>query len=347
MSSPGRRRWASRDSLRRSDLVRIILRGAFGDRITTEEPLAPYTSFRIGGPAQWFLKVQSVEELQEAVRVAQRAHIPYLVLGGGSNVLVSDDGVDGLVILNRARRFSVRPSPAGLRLIADSGVSLPWLAGKLAQGGVSGLEWAIGVPGTVGGAVVQNAGAWGHEIKDRLVSVEWLTPDGQVEEVPAKRLKLEYRHSALLDMPPGERPTILRAKFEVERGDPAEVQRRLRCYILRRTTSQPRAPSGGSVFRNPPGDYAGRLIEAVGLKGHRIGNAQFSPKHANFIVNLGGATAADVRALIELARQRVREQFGITLELEIELVGRWEQEAEGDEPDTPPPAEGQQGEKEP
>ncbi|MDQ7028323.1 MAG: UDP-N-acetylmuramate dehydrogenase [Ardenticatenia bacterium] len=344
MSTPRRGRWASRDSLRRSDLVRIILRGAFGDRILTDEPLAPYTSFRIGGPAQWFLKAESVEELREAVRVAQRAHIPYLVLGRGSNVLVSDDGVDGLVILNRTRRFTVRPASAGLLLVADSGVSLPKLAGKLAQGGVSGLEWAIGIPGSVGGAVVQNAGAWGHEIKDRLVSVEWLTPDGQIEEVPAQRLELDYRRSALLDVPPGKRPIILRAKFQVDRGKPTEVQRRLRCYIMRRTTSQPRAPSGGSVFRNPPGDYAGRLIEAVGLKGHRIGNAQFSPKHANFIINLGGATAEDVRALIDLARRRVRDAFGITLELEIELVGRWEEEDESQAQDHTPPAQGQEGE---
>lgn len=329
MSDARRRRWASRETLRRSDLVRLILKGAFEDRLKADEPLAPYTSFRIGGPAEWFLRVDTVEDLKQAVEIAQRARIPYLVLGGGSNVLVSDKGVDGLVILNRSRRFSVRPTAEGLRLVVDSGVSLPWLVGRLAQGGISGLEWAIGIPGTVGGAVVQNAGAWGQEIKDRLLWVEWLTKEGQVETVPAERLKLGYRHSMLLDLPPGERPVVLRAAFRVDRESPEEVQRRLRRYILRRTTSQPRAPSGGSTFRNPPGDYAGRLIEAVGLKGYRIGNAQFSPKHANFIVNLGGASAADVLALIELARQRVREQFGVELELEIELVGRWDQEVRG------------------
>ncbi len=320
----GRRQWASRETLSRSDLVRIILKGAFGERLKADEPLAPYTSFRIGGPAQWFLRVDTVEDLKEAVHVARRARVPFRVLGGGSNVLVSDEGVEGLVILNRSKRFSVRPGPDGLRLVVDSGVSLPWLAGQLAQGGIGGLEWTIGIPGTVGGAVVQNAGAWGQEIKSRLLWVEWLDRQGHLETVDAERLNLGYRHSLLLEFPPAERPIVLRAAFRVDRETPEAVQRRLRRYILRRTSSQPRMPSGGSTFRNPPGDYAGRLLEAVGLKGYRIGNAQFSTKHANFIVNLGGATAADVMALIELARQRVREQFGVELELEIELVGRWE-----------------------
>ncbi len=326
-----RRQWASRETLNRSDLVRLILKGAFGERLKADEPLAPYTSFRIGGPAQWFLRVDTVEDLKEAVRVAQRARIPFRVLGRGSNVLVSDEGVEGLVILNRSKRFSVRPSSEGLRLVVDAGVPLPWLAGQLAQGGIGGLEWAIGIPGTVGGAVVQNAGAWGQEVKDRLLWVEWIDRQGQVETVPAERLRLGYRHSLLLELSPEERPIVLRAAFRVDRQTPEVVQQRLRRYILRRTSSQPRVPSGGSTFRNPPGDYAGRLLEAAGLKGHRIGNAQFSTKHANFIVNLGGATAADVMALIELARQRVREQFDVELELEIELVGRWEERATGEE----------------
>lgn len=325
------RKWASRDSLPKEDLLKAILRGALGAKVVGDEPLGQYTSFKVGGPAEWFFRADNANQLQEAVEVGRRAELPIRIIGGGSNVLVSDQGVKGFVILNKSKRFFVRPSRGGMRLVADSGVSMPYLAGMLAKRGIAGLEWFIGVPGTIGGGVVQNAGAWGGEIRDRLVSVQWLTYDNEVETVPADELDLSYRHSVVHDMPPDERPVVLRATFQLERDDPDAVRKRVRYYTMRRTTSQPRAASGGSTFKNPPGDYAGRLIDEAGLKGYQIGGATFSETHANFIVNTGDATAADIQALIELARERVREQFGIELELEIERIGIWDDESAGND----------------
>lgn len=320
------RKWASRDSLPKEDLLKAILRGALGAKAVRDEPIGQYTSFKVGGPAEWFFRSDNSDQLREAVEVGRRAELPIRVIGGGSNVLVSDRGVDGFVILNKSKRFFVRPSRGGMRLVVDSGVSMPYLAGMLARRGVAGLEWLIGVPGTIGGAVVQNAGAWGGEIRDRLVSVQWLTHENEVETVPVENLGLSYRHSVIHDMSPTERPVVLRATFQLERDDPDAVRKRVRYYTMRRTTSQPRAASGGSTFKNPPGNYAGRLIDEAGLKGHQIGGAEFSETHANFIVNTGDATAEDIYALIELARERVHEQFGVELELEVERIGRWDDE---------------------
>lgn len=307
--------------------MHTILRAELGDAVVQHEPLAGYTTLKVGGPADWLYRANNARALQKAVEVARRCELPYRVIGGASNVLVSDEGLDGLVILNRSKRFFVRPARGdGVHLVADSGVSLPWLAGTLARGGVTGLEWCVGVPGTIGGAVVQNAGAWGHEIRDTLVSIEWLTSAGEVETVSAGALDLRYRHSIVLEKAPQERPVILRATFALGRDKPEEIRKRVRYYSMRRTMTQPRAASGGSTFKNPPGDYAGRLLEEAGLKGYRIGGAEFSPTHANFIVNRGDATAQDVMALIVLARRRVRAQFDVHLELELEYVGRWAEE---------------------
>lgn len=305
------------------------LRAAFGERVQAQVPLARYTSFRVGGPAEWLMRVDSVEELVEAVELARELGLPCRVLGGGSNVLPSDTGVRGLVLINRARGRTIEGEGDTRTLVAESGVSLPRLAGELAKEGIAGMEWGIGVPGTVGGAVVQNAGAWGVETKDCLLWAELLTrPDNTVERWPVERLDFGYRHSALLDQPSQARPVVLRAAFRVHPDDPETVVARTARYRNQRTASQPRAASGGSTFRNPPGDYAGRLIEAAGLKGHRIGGAQFSPKHANFIVHDGEATAEDIRQLMALARRTVAERFGVELQLEVELIGEWTEQTE-------------------
>ena len=292
-----------------------------GEAVRRDEPLARYTSFRVGGPADWLLRVNDSAALVRAVRLAREAGVPVRVLGGGSNVLVSDEGVRGLVVLNKATGYVLEETGGGFTLVADSGVMLPRLAGEIAKRGAAGMEWGVGIPGTVGGAVVQNAGAWGSEVKDRLISAELLWP-GEAEPRVAELRELAYRYrgSALLDLPPAERPLVVSATFALERGEPAEIAARNAAYVAERTATQPRQASGGSTFRNPPGDYAGRLIEAAGLKGQRIGNAAFSELHANFIVNHGGATAADIRALIALAMERVRERFGVELHPEVELV---------------------------
>ncbi|MCB0075806.1 MAG: UDP-N-acetylmuramate dehydrogenase [Anaerolineales bacterium] len=308
------------------------LQEAFGPQLQANAPLSRYTSFRVGGPADWLLRVNRIDELLHAVALARELAMPCRVLGGGSNVLVSDAGVRGLLILNRARQSRIEQDGAARTLIAESGLSLPRLAGELAKAGLSGMEWGIGVPGTVGGAVVQNAGAWGVETKDRLLWADLLNREThEVERWALGDLDLRYRHSRLLDAAPETRPIVLRAAFRLWPEAPEIVSERTMGYRDQRTASQPRAASGGSTFRNPPGDYAGRLIEAAGLKGHRIGGAEFSRKHANFIVHDGTATAADIRALIDLAQREVAAQFGVRLMTEIEMVGDWSPVVEGQE----------------
>lgn len=301
------------------------LRAALGERLLANEPLARYTSFRLGGPAEWFVRANTVSELISYAALVTQFKVSLTIIGGGSNILVSDAGIRGLVVLNKSRDYTLQPAPEGqgYTLTAASGLSLPWLAGQLAKVGAAGLEWTVGIPGTVGGAVLQNAGAWGSETRDRLLWVEWLTPQQVVERHPASDLGLHYRHSILKELPRSERPVILQAAFRLDYEEPAAIQARLSDYTARRTARQPRAASGGSTFTNPPSDYAGRLIEAAGLKGRRIGEAQISQQHANFIVTAPGTRASDVYGLITLAQSEVERQFGIRLHPEIEMLGDW------------------------
>ncbi len=265
--------------------------------------------------------VESVETLVEAVRAAQADGLPWRVLGGGSDVLVADAGVRGLVIVNRVRQIVFRDD---FVLYVESGANLAALARSCVARGWAGLEWAVGIPGTVGGAVVGNAGAHGGDISGALQSVTMLDA-GEIVEWPAERLEYAYRNSILKRSTRQSQASrvVLAATLALEAGDPAHLAQKAGEFLERRKRIQPPGHSFGSMFKNPPGDYAGRLIEAAGLKGTQIGGAQVSPLHANFFVNTGGATAADVMALVELARQQVREQFGVTLELEVELVGEW------------------------
>lgn len=292
------------------------LRAEFGDRLQENVLLAPYTSARIGGPADLLLTVRSADELAAAALALWRLEAPFRVLGGGSNVLVSDRGVRGVVILNRAG--AVEFLPDGVR--AESGVVFSNLANRAAAHGLSGLEWAATVPGTLGGAIYGNAGAFGGDMAGNLRWAEVLTPEGRARW-PVERMEYGYRTSCLKRE---RRPAvILSAELALKPSTKEAVQDTIRQFSLRRKQTQPPGASMGSMFKNPPGDYAGRLIEAAGLKGTRIGNAEISPVHANFFVNHGETRAEDVRALIELARRTVKEKFGVDLELEVELIGEW------------------------
>lgn len=295
-------------------------RRLFGDRLLANEPLARHTTFRIGGPAEWFLPADTWEELAQAVRLAKAQGVPFFILGGGSNILVADSGMEGLVIAVRCRRVEVRP---GGIVYAEAGAALAGLARTAIQAGLGGLEWAVSVPGTVGGAVVGNAGAYGSCIADSLESATLLSPGGRVQRHPSAWFRYGYRQSRLKGQPEGRAYIVLAAEFRLKPAPVAMLEARAEEFLARRRATQPTEASIGSIFKNPPGDYAGRLIEAAGLKGHRIGRAQISPVHANFIVNLGGATAADVWDLIQLARETVATRFGVPLELEILRVGRW------------------------
>lgn len=286
-----------------------------------DRPLARRSTLRAGGPADWVVQVRSKAELAQAVRVASESGLPWRVLGGGSNVLVSDAGVSGVVIINASRAVLERTICGDeLRLRVESGAPLAGLARRLARAGWSGLEWGCGIPGTVGGAVVGNAGAHGSEIKDALVSAT-LLENGREYSVPGAELGYGYRTSALARSP-APLP-VLAAVFRLHRAPVDECVGKIAEYEHWRRGHQPRQHSAGSMFKNPPGEAAGRLIDAAGLKGTQRGGAQISTRHANFFVTQPGVTAADVVALIRLARRTVRERFGIVLELEIIPLGTW------------------------
>ncbi len=300
-----------------------------GGRPRRAEPLARHTSLRVGGPADLFVKAETIEDVVGWIGVARDRSLPVVVLGNGSNVLVSDRGIRGVVVEMACTRFQVHefgPQAAGepeALVTADAGVSLPALIYQMAKAGWGGFEQGIGIPGTVGACVVNNAGAHGWSMEDSVLSVLVLGPQGDTRDLPGRALGFEYRGSRFKHQPPLEREIVLRADLALRRDEPGALQARMAEYTAQRRRTQPTEPSVGSMFKNPPGDYAGRLIDAAGLKGRRLGQAQVSPKHANFFVNLGGATAADITGLIQLARSAVREQFGVSLELEIEPLGDW------------------------
>jgi UDP-N-acetylmuramate dehydrogenase len=282
--------------------------------------MAPHTSLRVGGAADYFVEARSCGELVEALCFARANGLPVRVIGGGSNLLVADGGVDGLVINASGTGFEV----VGESVRADAGVNLANMARKLAKLGWSGLEWAANVPGTVGGAVVNNAGAFGGDTSSWLESARIVDADGRVRDVHRCELHYAYRTSVLKRRELGD-SAVVDATFRLERSTPAEADGRVKEFNAQRMRTQPRILSAGSVFANPEGDFAGRLIEAAGLKGQTIGGAQISEQHANFIVNPGGATAHDVYALMQYARRVVFEQFGVRLRPEIELFGRWDE----------------------
>jgi len=283
---------------------------------TKGEPLSRHTSLKIGGPAQFYLRVVSERDLVGAVAVAREHELPVFVLGGGTNLLVADEGIAGVVLHNDWAETSV----VGTEITAASGTPMASVAAAAARNGILGLEWMATVPGTVGGAVHGNAGAFGSETKDVLVDAELMDLDGHTWTATNADLKFAYRTSALQGTP----TIVLRARFRGAAGDRDTAVKRIKEIANERIAKQPLAqPNTGSIFRNPPGDHAGRLIEAAGLKGATEGGAMVSTKHANFIVNIGDASAKDVKTLMELCRRTVKERFGVDLVPEVELVGEW------------------------
>jgi UDP-N-acetylmuramate dehydrogenase len=304
------------------------LERAFGKQMRRGVLLAPYTAARLGGPAEVLLEVRSANALAQAVSLLWEEGLDFILLGGGSNVLVSDLGVHGVVLLNRARKVRFDAAAQPPTVWAESGANLGLVARQAALHGLSGLEWAAGIPGTLGGAVYGNAGAHGSDMAGNLLVAEILhckelMQSGACfrEQWSVEKLELAYRSSSLKRSP--GRDVILAALLRLQPGDPAVIQAKMDELVAYRRKTQPPGASMGSMFKNPPGDYAGRLIEAAGLKGLTIGGAQISSVHANFFLNLGKATAADVAALVRQARQAVLEKFGVELELEIELLGEW------------------------
>jgi UDP-N-acetylmuramate dehydrogenase len=289
--------------------------------VRLDEPMARHTTFGIGGPADCYAVAATEEHLLALTDIARRHDLPFFVLGSGSNILVGDDGIRGLVIENRHIHCE-QPLPHagdGFRLRAASGSSFAALARRLAQAGLAGLEWACGIPGTLGGAVVYNAGAYGGCLADLLLGVR--VANGLLPtEIAASELALGYRGSAFTrGILAGK--LVLSADLLLHPGDAAALTQRIAELDVRRLAAQPRGRNAGSIFKNTPEHPAWWLIDQVGLRGHRIGDAEISARHTNFFVNRGRARAADVVALMDLAQQRVGERFGIRLEPEVALVG--------------------------
>jgi len=291
----------------------------FRDRVQENISLAPYTSARIGGPADILVTANSADELAEIMTVIWGQGLPYVILGGGSNVLISDKGVRGAVVLNRAKevKFYNGDQP---KVWVESGVIFSNLANRCASKGLSGLEWAATIPGTVGGAVVGNAGAFGDDMSGNLIVAELFTKRGR-EQWPVEKMGYGYRTSVLKGN--AEKAIVLSAELRLKNATKDSVSVKIEQFSERRKAAQPPGASMGSMFKNPDGHHAGRLIEAAGLKGTRIGNAEISPLHGNFFVNHGETKASDMRALIELVQKKVAEKFGVKLELEVELIGEW------------------------
>ncbi|MGQ9865416.1 MAG: UDP-N-acetylmuramate dehydrogenase [Pseudanabaenaceae cyanobacterium] len=286
--------------------------------IRTNVPLRSFTSFKVGGPADCFATPRTPEELVAVLDWGYSQNLPLTVLGAGSNLLVGDRGVRGLVICLRHLQGAQIDAEQG-RVIAAAGEPVARLAWQAAKAGLAGFEWAVGIPGTVGGLVAMNAGAQGGCAADCVISVEAIAPNGIQHTLLASALAYRYRHSRLQES--GD--LVVSATLQLQPGcDPAVVNQRTEAYLQKRRSTQPyHLPSCGSVFRNPPQGYAGQLIEAIGLKGYTLGRAQVAELHANFILNLGGATAEEIRDLIRHVRDRVQERTGVLLAPEVKMLG--------------------------
>lgn len=283
-----------------------------------QEPMKNHTTFRIGGNADVLALPRTVKQLQEVLQLAKEAAVPYYIIGNGSNLLVSDGGIRGIVI--QIYRNMSQFSAENNTVTAQSGILLSRLAKEAAGAGLTGLEFAAGIPGTLGGAVAMNAGAYGPEMKDVVTQVVYLDEAAEVRRISGESCRFGYRSSRFID----GSCIVLEAQLELSHGNIAEIRAKMEDLAQRRSSKQPlELPSAGSTFKRPPGDFAGRLIEEAGLKGFQIGGAAVSEKHSGFVVNLGKATAKDVRMLIAHIQKAVQEKFGILLEPEVKMIGEF------------------------
>lgn len=285
-------------------------------RIIKNEPMKNHTSFKIGGPADEFCEPESVEEIQQCIEYAKDKDIPYVVVGNGSNILVSDKGIRGLVIKLSGGFAKYEICESVIK--AQSGALLSVIAKAAQNENLSGMEFASGIPGTLGGAVYMNAGAYGGAMSDIVKSVTYLK-NGEIKRIESG-FGFGYRKSLFADLD----AVVLEAELQLENGNPDEIKAKMEDYKTRRTEKQPLSfPSAGSVFKRPEGHFAGKLIEDAGLKGFEIGGARVSEKHAGFIINTGKATAKDVLELINYIQKTVKEKYGIELETEVKMMGEF------------------------
>lgn len=288
------------------------------ENVLCDEPMSRHTTFRVGGPADYFVTPESEMQIQDTIRFLKREQIPYYILGNGSNLLVGDKGYRGVMLQLYRKLDAVHTD--GKRIEAQAGISLAKLAAAAQRAGLTGLEFASGIPGTLGGAVMMNAGAYGGEMKQVLVSVRAMTPEGEIRELSAEELELGYRTSIFAK----NGNIILNAVMQLEQGEPAQIQAYMDELKARRIEKQPlEYPSAGSTFKRPEGYFAGKLIEDAGLRGFSVGGAQVSEKHCGFVINRGTASAAEIVSLMDAVADKVERQTGVRLEPEVKRIGEF------------------------
>lgn len=302
----------------KNELSAILSEG----QLRVDEPMKTHTTFRIGGPARFYVLPQTEEQLAEIVKVCNRCEVPFFILGNGSNLLVGDQGFDGVVIEIKERfAFCQMEEKESLVFVkAGAGIMLSKLAKEVANQSLEGFEFAAGIPGTLGGAVAMNAGAYGGEIKDHIVSAKVMTRDGDVMELSKEELELGYRRSIITK----KEYIVLEATFEFSHGNKDDIMAMIKDFNGRRREKQPlEYPSAGSTFKRPEGHFAGKLIQDAGLRGFRVGDVMVSEKHCGFVVNVGAGTAAQVKELIEKVSEKVEAEFGVKLEPEVRFIGKF------------------------
>ena len=288
------------------------------DRVFTEEAMSQHTTFKIGGPADYFLMPDKGEDVGRVIKICKEKEIPYFILGNGSNLLVGDGGYRGAVIQIYRNMSSV--TVEGNEITAQAGALLSAVAAAAKNASLTGFEFAGGIPGTIGGAVVMNAGAYGGEMKDVLTEVTVMNAEGDIFTLPTEELELGYRTSIIKTAG----YIVLVAKIRLKEGDPEVIRETMKDLTIRRTTKQPlEYPSAGSTFKRPEGYFAGKLIMDSGLAGYQVGGAQVSEKHCGFVINAGDATARDVRTLMDNVRDIVYKKYGVTLEPEVKFLGEF------------------------
>ena len=290
-----------------------------GDHVLTDEPMKQHTTFKIGGPADYFLVPETGEEVGEIIKICRKTDTPYFILGNGSNLLVGDGGYRGAVI--QVYRNMSAVAVEGTTITAQAGALLSAVAAAAKNASLTGFEFAGGIPGTVGGAAVMNAGAYGGEMKDVLVEVTVMDAEGKIFAISAEKLELGYRTSVIKKAG----YIVLEAKIRLKEGDQEAIRERMKELTIQRTTKQPlEYPSAGSTFKRPEGYFAGKLVMDSGLRGYQVGGARISEKHCGFVINAGDATAKDVRTLMDNVRDIVYEKYGVTLELEVKFLGEFD-----------------------
>jgi UDP-N-acetylmuramate dehydrogenase len=300
----------------RHEFVQKLKKHIIMGNVVEHESMDRHTTFQVGGPADLFVEPGNREELRYALTQARDDNVPFFVTGNGSNLLVSDEGFRGM-ILHIGKSMS-EVAVSGTRVRAEAGASLARIAKEAYEHGLTGMEFAAGIPGSLGGAVVMNAGAYNGEMKDILTEVDVMTREGEVKTIPARDLELSYRHSCI----PENGYIVLGAGIELSPGDPEAIKSRMSELALARRQKQPlEYPSAGSTFKRPEGYFAGKLVQDAGLKGYTVGGARVSEKHSGFVINHGGAEACEIRFLIRQVQKKVMKQFGVLLEPEVRFIG--------------------------